>query len=129
MDFNELIRSSKDLEAGRITQDEFDYKRRALQANAQSQIEQQREQQRRDEAAQGAAFLATSAALFQAGQPQPVRPAPTYPNSIAPAASTGLTGFLNSQEVNGTLRYCKYSNGVIRTISSVSLCPLQTDGR
>jgi hypothetical protein len=38
-----------------------------------------------------------------------------------------LTGFLTDQRLNGSLRYCTYSNGVILTISSLSLCPLSID--
>ena len=37
-----------------------------------------------------------------------------------------LTGFLQQTVDNGAVRYCKYSNGVINTISTVSLCPLST---
>ena len=33
-------------------------------------------------------------------------------------------GSLVSQQVNGSLRYCKYSNGVIVTINSYELCPV-----
>jgi uncharacterized protein YdeI (BOF family) len=32
--------------------------------------------------------------------------------------------FLDSEEENGTLKYCKYDNGVIITINYLSSCPL-----
>jgi len=35
-----------------------------------------------------------------------------------------MQGFLQQNTQNGAVRYCKYSNGVITTISSVNLCPL-----
>lgn len=43
----------------------------------------------------------------------------------APQQSPGMMqGFLQQNTQNGAVRYCKYSNGVITTISSVNLCPL-----
>ncbi len=43
------------------------------------------------------------------------------------AAALALGGFLESESENGTLRYCKYSNGVVITISSLRICPLKID--
>jgi hypothetical protein len=37
-----------------------------------------------------------------------------------------LPGYLKSQSVNGSLRYCSYSNGVVSTVASVTLCPMNT---
>lgn len=33
-------------------------------------------------------------------------------------------GILKSHYVNGTLRYCVYTNGVVNSISSLDICPL-----
>jgi outer membrane lipoprotein SlyB len=35
-----------------------------------------------------------------------------------------LAGSLTGQHVDGFLRYCAYSNGVVNTISSTALCPI-----
>jgi hypothetical protein len=35
----------------------------------------------------------------------------------------GMLYFLSSDQVNGSLRYCKYSNGAIQTVGSVYFCP------
>lgn len=43
---------------------------------------------------------------------------------IDPQKPMVLTGFLQETINNGNVRYCKYSNGVITTISNFSLCPL-----
>ena len=46
---------------------------------------------------------------------------------VSCASAFALKGFLESESENGTLRYCKYSNGVIITISSPKICPLSVD--
>jgi len=40
------------------------------------------------------------------------------------ASAFAVMGTLTSQSVNGSLRYCKYSNGVIVTVNSYELCPV-----
>jgi hypothetical protein len=126
---NRLIRNAELYEAGKIDKSEFDYRRRMVQAEAasadqaarnaeqaQRAIEQRgteaREQQRSN------AILATAAQLLQASAPRTLAPAPS------PVPNGGMTGFLQSQSVNGFLRYCRYSNGVVNTINSINLCPL-----
>ena len=43
------------------------------------------------------------------------------------SSAFALMGFLESESVNGMNRYCKYSNGVILTVSAVALCPLSVN--
>ena len=45
-------------------------------------------------------------------------------STTAPAFA--LMGFLQSESVNyaQNVKYCRYSNGVILTVSPISLCPL-----
>jgi hypothetical protein len=40
-----------------------------------------------------------------------------------PVQPIGMTWFLQSEQTNGSLRYCKYSNGAIQTFSISNLCP------
>jgi hypothetical protein len=51
----------------------------------------------------------------RANQPQRV-------NTSFPAPP-GMTYYLTSQSVNGTLRYCNYQS-IIHTINSLNLCPM-----
>ena len=37
-----------------------------------------------------------------------------------------VMGFLKSEKINGNIKYCYYSNGVILTIYSYELCKLTT---
>lgn len=118
---NEAIRNAQQYEAGAITRDEFDYRMRALDATHRGAEQARMEQVRAQEAQLATAQMAAGLQLMQASQPHVL--APAVSTATAPV---GLMGFLQSQSVNGFLRYCKYSNGVINTISSVSLCPLST---
>jgi hypothetical protein len=43
---------------------------------------------------------------------------------ILASSSAMALGFKVSESTNGTNKYCSYSNGVVITISIVSLCPL-----
>lgn len=40
------------------------------------------------------------------------------------ASAFAVTGYLQGEQTNGMLKYCKYSNGVIITVNSFELCPL-----
>lgn len=115
---NEAIRAAEDYENGRIPKSDFEYRIRQLDSQDRS-ASQMREQQ----AAQTrSAQLAAAAQYFQANAQR--SPVTTPAAATVPAA--GLIGFLQSQSVNGFLRYCRYSNGVVNTINSVELCPLNT---
>jgi outer membrane biogenesis lipoprotein LolB len=57
---------------------------------------------------------------------QSMQPYTIPQQKIHPQQPMVLTGFLQQTVDNGNVRYCKYSNGVINTISTVSLCPLNT---
>lgn len=46
------------------------------------------------------------------------------PRTAPQQSPSMMQGFLQQNTQNGAVRYCKYSNGVITTISSVNLCPL-----
>jgi hypothetical protein len=114
---NDAIRNSQQYEAGTITREEFGYRQRAILADETSADQRRAAAQRAAAAAQFAAGLQ----MMQASQPHPIaQPAPTMTPSM------GLMGFLQSQSVNGTLRYCRYSNGIINTVNSIDLCPLNT---
>lgn len=39
-------------------------------------------------------------------------------------ASAWAFGSLVGEQVNGSVKYCKYSNGVIITVNSYELCPI-----
>jgi len=126
-----MIRDAELYEAGSIDRSEFEYRQRSMnvqQANAdrarenaaradaiiaQQQVDA-RDQQR------SSAVLAVAAQLLQAGAPRALAPVPMA------AAPAGLMGFLQDQSINGTLRYCKYSNGIVNTISVMQICPLNS---
>ena len=40
------------------------------------------------------------------------------------ASAFAVMGILTGQSINGGLRYCQYSNGVIVTVNSYELCPV-----
>jgi len=42
-------------------------------------------------------------------------------------SANAVTGYLNSQWVEGQWRYCKYSNGKILTVKSHRVCPNSID--
>jgi hypothetical protein len=134
---NVRIRDAELLEAGKIDRAEFDFRSRAADAIEQQErqaedlaYEKQREEtesrirllQQQDATArqQGASnTLAVAAQLLQAGGPRLMAPPPNAPVS-------SMAGFLKSQSISGFLRYCAYSNGIVTTINSIDLCPLQT---
>jgi len=43
------------------------------------------------------------------------------------SSAFAIMGFLQSEQVNGSVKYCKYSNGVIVTVQSYELCPLSVN--
>jgi hypothetical protein len=112
---NNGAHSAELYESGAISKAEFDYQRRALGA-ADITAQQGRAQQARQASA---AQLAAGYQMMQTSQPH------TLPQA-QPAPPTVLMGFLQGQSTNGTLRYCRYSNGVVTTIGVVALCPLNT---
>jgi hypothetical protein len=119
--FNQASGMAMRYEAGEITKDQFDYEIRALKAADASAGEAAMAQERveADRRAQlGASQMAAGAALIQASQPRPILPLPNTPTP------TGIYGGLQSQSINGQLKYCRYSNGVVTTISSWAICPV-----
>lgn len=67
--------------------------------------------------------------------PQPVyQPAPAltgfqppvYVPPPQPPGNAYVTGFIQSESTNGSMKYCKYSNGAILTVASHQLCPQTT---
>lgn len=115
---NEMTRVAQDYEAGKITKDEFDYRRRAVQAETRTADQTRAQQQAQASASQ----MAVAAQLLQASGPRVIVPQP-----VAPAPSgAGIVGFFQSQSTSGNLRYCRYSNGVVTTINVVELCPMNT---
>lgn len=122
---NEAIRDSEEYEQGKISLNEFEYRKRALQAQEQTARQgyaQQEEQERALRAQQAAVQIAAAAQIMQASAPRPL----ALPAQVAPAPSNVITGFLQAQSTNGMLRYCKYTNGVVNTINLVDLCPMST---
>ena len=120
--FNDMIALSKRFEAGEISKDEFEHYRRATfakigegdQAAAARAVEVNQRQQ-----AIGAAQMAAGAQMIAASQPRPALPLPVP----APTIPTANYGGLQGQSINGQLKYCRYSNGVVTTISSWANCP------
>lgn len=121
---NELIRSAQQREAGAITKEEFDYRRRAIKAEQQiaSQRAAERDAAKRSAAtADNIAMMAAGVQMMQASGPH------TLPQSAPAVASpSSIMGFLQGQSVSGFLRYCRYSNGVVTTLASTTLCPMNT---
>lgn len=122
---NESINTALQYESGKITKDEFDYRRRAIQADMSTRSQQentraQEDQSRKEAAGQAAmaAALSASAQMMQLSRPY------TIPQSQMPINGLSMTWPLSSQSTSGTLRYCKYSNGAISTINIIDLCPM-----
>lgn len=122
-----LMDSAEQLEAGKITEAEFQQKRRIAQAENQQGFENAQRQEQaayNQRQAIGAAQTAAGLAMIQASQPQP------YMLPVqAPVPQTGnayVTGYIKSQSVNGSLKYCNYSNGAVLTVASYALCPNST---
>ena len=114
---NEMGRVAENYEAGRISKSDFDYERRVAEVRTRGAA-----QARAYEQAQlGAAQTLATAQLLQATAPRPAYVAPA-----AAPAGFGLVGFIKSQSTNGMLRYCTYSNGVVKTVNSIDLCPMDT---
>lgn len=121
---DEAIRSARDFESGTISATEFDDRRRGFQIRQTrlNGIESERQRVARAEAQSiGAAQMAAAAQMLQASAPPPVIPPP-----VAGAPTGIIRGMLQSQSASGQLRYCRYSNGVVTTVSTVELCPLST---
>lgn len=116
---NEVIRDAEQYEAGTISKSEFEYRQRAARAQETSADQYRAAQARAEQAQLGAVQLAAGLQMMQASQPRTI-------SQPAPSAPMVLMGFLQNQSVNGLLRYCRYSNGVVNTISSTDLCPLNT---
>jgi hypothetical protein len=115
---NDAIRDAEQYEAGTITESEFNYRQRALNAANMAAGQRRAQQAQQTNAAQ----LAVAAQLLQASGPHTL-PSPQPQVATSPAV---ILGFLQNQSVNGALRYCRYSNGVVTTIRSVDLCPVNT---
>lgn len=47
--------------------------------------------------------------------------------ALASGSALAFSGILQSEEVNGMLKYCKYSNGVIITVQMHEFCPMSSD--
>ena len=43
---------------------------------------------------------------------------------LGSASAFAVFGTLVSETINGSLKYCKYSNGVVITIKSYEMCPV-----
>ena len=115
---NDSILTSQQFERGEIDKDTFNYRMRSIWAGAKQNEEQHRVQA---QAASNNAMIA-AAQVMQANQPRTFgTPAP-----VAAAPPNMLVGFLKGQSVNGALKYCTYTNGVVTTIGVVDLCPMQT---
>lgn len=117
---NESIRTADQYEAGEINQSQFEYRRRAISAT-QKEAADQHEQQAQMRRAAAISMMAASLQNFQIHPVQPI----AQPQIKAPSAM--LTGFLQGETANRDLKYCRYSNGVVTTISAVTLCPLSTN--
>jgi hypothetical protein len=48
--------------------------------------------------------------------------------AMSATSAVALMGFKKDEWTNGSNKYCEYSNGVIITISIISLCPLSING-
>lgn len=114
---NDTIRYAQQYEAGSISRAEFEYYRRAAGADEAS-AQEKRAENDRARRAQGLAEAAAAIQIMQQGR---------LPPTESPTSPIILPGMLRSQSVNGFLRYCRYSNGVIVTISSIDLCPLNLE--
>jgi hypothetical protein len=114
---NDMIRYAQQYEAGSISRMEFEYYRRATGAEEAS-AEQQRAEKEQARRAQGMAQAAAAMQMMQQNR------APPPANPSAPMV---VPGILRSQSVSGFLRYCRYSNGVIFTVASTDLCPLNSE--
>jgi len=124
---NNLEATARRYEAGQISKKDFESARRGAQAEVAGHYEnlatQQRvEQQNRQMLA--AQQLAASAAMLNASKPQPVY---QTPQPYQPPGNAYVTGFLRSQSVNGTMKYCNYSNGAVITLAAYQLCPMSTN--
>lgn len=121
---NNAIRYAKEFEAGTLSAEEFDDRRRTLQirqARMDGIIAERDRVARLQAQSAGAAQVAAAAQLIQAGSPTPLAPAPVGASQI------GLTrGVLQNQSVSGSLRYCRYSNGVVITLRTAEVCPPAT---
>jgi hypothetical protein len=135
--FNVRIRDAELLEDGKIDKGEFDFRSRAAdgveqaenqaeeiayqrqRAETESRLQALRQEDASARQQSTSNTLAIAAQLLQSSGPHTLAPPPNIPVG-------GMVGFLKNQSVNGFLRYCRYSNGVVNTINSTDLCPMQT---
>lgn len=126
-----MIRYAEMYESGSIDKSEYDYKRRLIQAEqvsaeqsaqvaAQARDIADRQAAEAGQRQRSNAVLATAAQLLQSSGPRTLGPAP----GVAMSPPGVIAGFLQSQSENGFLRYCRYSNGVVNTVSVTTLCPM-----
>lgn len=128
----ELIDVSRKYEAGEIAEPEFQQHRRRITADSQGkyEIESARardEQFRRNQAMSQAYAQAAAATAANAPKPYMMSTNQSRPYVAPVAGNAYVTGFLRSQSMNGSLRYCNYSNGIVRTIAAHELCALDTN--
>lgn len=116
---NESIRSAELYEAGVITKDEFDYQRRGAHAEQAAASQRANAQAAMQQSADSTALLAAGLQMMQSSAPHAL----SQPTATSPSP---IIGFLQAQSLNGFLRYCRYSNGVVTTISSTALCPMNS---
>lgn len=118
-DINKFAGYSLDHEAGKMTADEYALRVRELKAviTERQQRDQAYEAERRRSI--GAAQFAAGMAMMQASQPQ----APPYIAPPTPSGNAYVTGYLRNHAVNGSIKYCNYSNGAVISVASHSLCP------
>jgi hypothetical protein len=120
---NEAIRDAEQYEAGTISESEFNYRQRALNAADKSAQQQRAQQARQNSMAQmvAGAQLMQASGPYTLPQPQPI----PQPQQVATPPAV-IMGFLQGQSVSGALRYCRYSNGVVSTVSVAAFCPMST---
>lgn len=113
-------------EAGTITKEEFDYKTRAARTKAETYLQSVADQDAQRRQALGAAQLAAGLAMMNASQPQYAAPSPQSYTPPRPSGNAYVTGYIRSNTVNGSLRYCNYSNGAVITVAASSVCATST---
>lgn len=126
--YNEAIKISHDLEAGRIDKNEHGYRLRALQADGRSKQEAASAQARDEDMRRqqlGTAQMLAGVQMMQASQPQAYQPPVATP--AQPHGNAYVTGYLRTQTQNGTLRLCNYTNGAVITVASHQICPNSTN--
>lgn len=123
-DINKFAGLAIQYESGSLTKDEHTLRERELKAiiTERQQLEQEYESARRQSL--GAAQFAAGMAMMQGSQPQYIAPQTSYPPR--PAGNAYVTGYLRSNTVNGSIKYCNYSNGAVVSVASHQICPSST---